>query len=341
MKIIQKIIFLSFIIGFPVVCHSNINVFACQPEWGWLADKIGGEHVTTYNATNGEQNQHQINIFPEMLKQLRGARVIICTGAGIEQRWFPVITKKLDNPLIVKGQPGHIIISDFVGKTIKQDKFHPKGNPHFHLDPAVVLQVAGVIAQRFSKINPSNRRFYRKKLTKFKREWGALMTEVKSAGALLSGMNVIQYHPSWTYFLNWLGMKSVGTILPDKNHHATTRSLGKLAAKLKKQPATMVIYAKDYKENRVIKWFSKKIKQPDCELLLSLNEEKKLLGLGDLYRHNVKLMVDIVRIEQAKELKKKALEKKRLEKERAEKELLGLKKLEELKKLKKPKKNKK
>jgi zinc/manganese transport system substrate-binding protein len=33
------------------VAHANLNIFACEPEWGALAKELGGRDVTVYTAT--------------------------------------------------------------------------------------------------------------------------------------------------------------------------------------------------------------------------------------------------------------------------------------------------
>ena len=40
--------------------HANLNVFACEPEWGALATELGGDKVDVYTATVGGQDPHQV-----------------------------------------------------------------------------------------------------------------------------------------------------------------------------------------------------------------------------------------------------------------------------------------
>ena len=47
---------LGMLIAFPFSAQAKINVFACEPEWGALAEEIGGELVTVYTATKAHQD---------------------------------------------------------------------------------------------------------------------------------------------------------------------------------------------------------------------------------------------------------------------------------------------
>ena len=86
--------------------HADLNVFACEPEWGALATEIGGDHVDVYNATVGGQDPHQVQARPSLISRARTANVAVCTGAELEVAWLPLIAQQSGNRRIVAGQPG-------------------------------------------------------------------------------------------------------------------------------------------------------------------------------------------------------------------------------------------
>ena len=45
--------------------HANLNVFACEPEWGALSSEIGGDKVSVYTATTGAQTREIRHVFAE------------------------------------------------------------------------------------------------------------------------------------------------------------------------------------------------------------------------------------------------------------------------------------
>ncbi len=56
--------------------HAELNVFACEPEWGALAQELGGDTVTVYVATTALQDPHQIQARPSLIAKARSADLV-------------------------------------------------------------------------------------------------------------------------------------------------------------------------------------------------------------------------------------------------------------------------
>src|SRR5258708_16729915 len=85
---------------------ANLNVFACEPEWGALATEIGSDKVNVYNATTGGQDPHQVQARPSLIARARSANVRVCTGAELEIGWLPLIIPQSGNTNLQQGPPG-------------------------------------------------------------------------------------------------------------------------------------------------------------------------------------------------------------------------------------------
>ncbi len=55
----RNYLILAALAAFATPAHANLNVFACEPEWGALSTEIGGDKVSVYTATTGAQDPHQ------------------------------------------------------------------------------------------------------------------------------------------------------------------------------------------------------------------------------------------------------------------------------------------
>src|SRR3954469_13264586 len=84
---------------------ANVNVFACLPEWASLAGELGGNKVTVYQAATALQDPHRIEARPSLVARMRGADLVICTGAELEVGWLPVLLQTAGNPKVQPGQP--------------------------------------------------------------------------------------------------------------------------------------------------------------------------------------------------------------------------------------------
>src|SRR6059058_3704759 len=84
-----------------------LNVFATVPEWGALAEELGGDKVKIYTATNALQDPHHVEAKPSLIARARGADLVIATGAELEVGWLPLVTQQAGNPKIQPGKIGY------------------------------------------------------------------------------------------------------------------------------------------------------------------------------------------------------------------------------------------
>ena len=58
--------------------------FATVPEWGALAQELGGDKVNVYVATNALQDPHHVEAKPSLIARARNADLVVATGAELE-----------------------------------------------------------------------------------------------------------------------------------------------------------------------------------------------------------------------------------------------------------------
>ena len=92
----RTILLLLVLQSLPVA--AEVRVFACEPEWAALAGEIGGDLVAADSATTGLQDVHHIEARPSLIARLRNADLLVCTGAGLEAGWLPVLLRRANNP---------------------------------------------------------------------------------------------------------------------------------------------------------------------------------------------------------------------------------------------------
>src|ERR1700751_5273883 len=68
------------------------NIFATVPEWGALAQELGGDKVNVYVATSALQDPHHVEAKPSLIARARNADLVVATGAELEIGWVgPVV----------------------------------------------------------------------------------------------------------------------------------------------------------------------------------------------------------------------------------------------------------
>lgn len=243
--------------------HAALRVFACEPEWGALAQELGGKFVEVSVATSALQDPHQIQAKPSLIARARNADLVVCTGAELEIGWLPVLLQQSGNAKVQPGQPGNFAAADAVRKLDvptqldrAQGDVHAAGNPHIQTDPRAIAQVATALGARLQQIDPAHAADYAKAQADFMQRWQQAITRWTAQAAPLRGVAVVSQHKAFVYLYDWLGLKEVAVLEPKPGVEPSASHLQTVLATLKTTPARMVLYAA-YQDPRPADWLSR------------------------------------------------------------------------------------
>ena len=273
-----------------VPAHAALRVFACEPEWGALAQELGGKNVEVTVATSALQDPHQIQAKPSLIARTRNADLVLCTGAELEIGWLPQLLQQSGNPKVQAGQPGNFAAADTVPKLEvptqldrSQGDVHAAGNPHIQTDPRNIARVAASLGPRLAQLDPANAAEYARLQADFTKRWQDAVTRWSAKAAPLKGAAVVSQHKGFAYLYDWLGLKEVAVLEPKPGIEPTVSQLQSVQAALRSNPARMVIYAA-YQDPRASEWLSKNAGMPVVKLAFTVggsDAAKDLFGLFD------------------------------------------------------------
>lgn len=243
---------------------ARLQILACEPEWGALASALGGDKVEVHNATTAQQDPHHIQARPSLIASARQADLLICSGAGLEAGWLPLLLRKSGNPKIQPGAPGHLMAAEQVALLDKpkvldrsEGDIHAEGNPHLHLDPRRLAAVARVLEARLIAIDGANGDHYRQRGSAFQQRWSEAIGGWEQRAAPLKGMRVVVHHRNWRYLFDWLAIEEAGTLEPKPGIPPNTAHLAALAQTMARQPAALIIRT-PYQEARPSRWLAER-----------------------------------------------------------------------------------
>lgn len=265
---------------------AKINVFACEPEWASLAEEIGGESVETFAATNARQDPHYIRARPSLIAKMRKADLVVCSGAGLEVGWLPVLFQKAGNAKVQPGGSGYLMAAEFVPVLEKPSQVdrsmgdvHPEGNPHVHLNPHNILLVAKEMAHRLKIIDGANATNYQARLENFADRWQQAAGSWEKRTAKLKGKRIITHHRAWSYLIDWLGLDLVNTLEPKPGIPATTGHLESLLQQVRGTKVLAIIRT-PYAPDKASEWLAAKSTIPAVVLPYTIGGET---GVDDLF----------------------------------------------------------
>ena len=285
---------LSLVLAAPLLlalpAHAALRVFACEPEWGALAQELGGSDVEVAVATGALQDPHQIQARPSLIARARNADLVVCTGAELEIGWLPVLLQQSGNAKVQPGQPGNFAAADAVKKLDvpsrldrSQGDVHAAGNPHIQTDPRNIAQVAVALGARLQQLDAAHATDYAQRQADFGRRWQQAMARWSAQAAPLKGAPVVSQHKAFVYLYDWLGLKEVAVLEPKPGVEPTASHLQTVQATLKATPARMVLYAA-YQDPRSSEWLSKNAGIPAVKIPFTVGGSdgaKDLFGLFD------------------------------------------------------------
>jgi zinc/manganese transport system substrate-binding protein len=290
MKTILKFLVALAIAAAALPAAAALNVFACEPEWGALAQELGGDKVSVFNATTSLQDPHRIEARPSLIARIRSADLVICSGSELEIGWLPLLLTQSGNPKIQLGEIGNLEASQFVvrleiPKVIDRalGDIHPSGNPHIHLDPRNIAKVGEVVSERLARLDPANAGVYQARATSFQQRWQAAMQRWEQEASRLKGMPIVVYHKDMSYFINWAAMREAGSLEPKPGLQPTPVHLAELVEHMKRDPAKAVVYS-SYNSPGAAEFLSQRANIPAVQLPFTVggtDKAKDLFGLFD------------------------------------------------------------
>lgn len=266
-----------------------LNIFACEPEWAALAQELGGDKISAYSATTGMQDPHHIQPRPSLIAKARGANLLLCTGAGLEEGWLPLLLRQAANPDIQPGRPGYFEAAAAVTKLeipVRLDRaegdIHAAGNPHIQLDPRNIKLVADALLLRLVRIDPDNLAYYETRYKSFRERWSGAMARWEKQAAPLRGAAVVVHHKAFPYLSNWLGLKEVAVLEPKPGIEPTATHLAGILAQLQTQPARLVLRA-GYNDGRPAQWLGERSQTPVVALPMTVGGSEQAKDLFALF----------------------------------------------------------
>ena len=281
---------LALLAAIALPAHAAVKVLACEPEWGALAQEIGGDLVDVGVATTAMQDPHQVQAKPSLISRARNADMVVCTGAELEIGWLPVLLQQSGNPRLQPGQPGNFAAADFVRKLDvpkqvdrSQGDVHPDGNPHIQTDPRNIAVIATALGARLALVDPAHAAQYQQRTAAFSQKWQANLQRWAVQARPLNGVAIAAHHKAYAYMEDWLGLAEVAVLEPKPGVEPSASHLEEVLNTLKARPAKMVIYSA-YQDAKPDEWLSEHAHIPAVKLAFTVggtDGAKDLTGLFD------------------------------------------------------------
>lgn len=227
----------------------QIRVVASWPALADITKQIGKELVSVDSLASGVEDPHGVPMKPSFVPRLNRANVLVLIGLDDEMSWLPALLEVASNPKILSGQPGYVDCS--VGIPVAEPParldraegdLHPKGNPHYLLDPVYAKIVAQNIAGGLARNFPQHQAVFEKNLKAYTAELDSWIARWEKIAAPLRGVKFVEYHQEWVYFANRYGLKRMGAVELKPGIEPTPNHIVNLVQQIKQEKIPVLLY---------------------------------------------------------------------------------------------------
>lgn len=213
-----------------------------------IAHAVGGNRVSAMNIAAGYQDPHFVEAKPSFALQLGKAGVFAYVGLDLEIGWMPTLLDAARNTRINRGGPGDVDVSRVIPVLDVQANadrsmgdVHPRGNPHYWLQPENGKRIAQLFRDKFSQLDPAGASTYRSNSARFEARVDSMTRALAPQLAAIRNQPVVAYHTSWRYFQDFTGMNIVGFIEPKPGVPPSPSHLAGLIQQVKRTKAKVII----------------------------------------------------------------------------------------------------
>jgi zinc/manganese transport system substrate-binding protein len=290
---------LFFVVSYPV--SAALNVFACEPEWASLVQELGRDKVSVFSATTAQQDPHHIQARPSLIAKMHRADLLVCTGADLETGWLPVLLRRAANPKVQPGQPAYFEAAQHVSlldKPVRLDRaegdIHAAGDPHLHLNPHNISRITKALTLTLAAIDSQNAALYHQYENDFLTRWQQAMAQWEKQAAPLRDMGIVTQHKSWTYLIDWLGMKEITRLEPKPGVPPSTAYLTQVLATLQQQPARAILVA-PYQNPQAADWLHSRTTIPVVFLPYTVGGNAEVTNLFELFDSTISKLLAVTK----------------------------------------------
>ncbi len=185
---------------------AKLNVVTTTQDPAAITRAIGGDRVEVTALCKGFQDPHYLDAKPSFMLAVNRADLVLAIGLDLEVGWLPPLLQGARNPRVMPGNPGFLDLSTLVhalevgGSADRaQGDVHPRGNPHYWLDPENGRLMARGIAARLTALDAGGAATYAANLAAFEATLDDKERAWAEALAPLAGQPIITFHRSWAY----------------------------------------------------------------------------------------------------------------------------------------------
>lgn len=218
----MRSLFLLILMLIALPAQAKLSVVTTTADLAAVAREVAGDFATVQSMAAPNQDVHYVDARPNLTLTLNKADLLIINGMELEIGWLPALLQNARNTKITPGNRGYFDASSAIkplqvhGSVDRsQGDIHAHGNPHFMHDPRAAADVALALGAVLAGLDSKNAADYRLNAARTAEGYrNFAKAERERFDTLKIRSDVVVYHDSLVYLVDWLGLIQVTTIEP-------------------------------------------------------------------------------------------------------------------------------
>ena len=229
--------------------QASLRVVTTTTDLKALVEAVGGEHVRVQSICKANQDPHYVQARPSFMVTLRDADLLVHVGLDLEIGWLPLLVDGARNPNIRAGRAGSLNLGESIkvlGVPATTDAalghLHPRGNPHYWLDPVRFRSLVPVVAQRLIQLMPAQTKSLQQRADAYGAKLDKAIAAWAKRMAPLQGIKVLTYHDTFLYFLKRYGLVGAGVLENKPGVPPSPRHLARLIQQARSEKIPLLLH---------------------------------------------------------------------------------------------------
>lgn len=186
----------------------SLTVAAAFYPLHYVAEAVGGDHVSVTSLTPAGVEPHDIELSPSTVRELSNTDVVLY----IDQ-FQPAVEDAISSTGVTAFDAAAAITLDPAEEHAEEDgeeHDHGSSDPHFWLDPALLADYAIAVGDNFASLDPDNADDYTANASALASELHDLDDQFTTGLATCERTDIITAHEAFGYLAHAYGLEQVG-----------------------------------------------------------------------------------------------------------------------------------
>ncbi|MHC4824191.1 MAG: metal ABC transporter substrate-binding protein [Planctomycetota bacterium] len=239
--------------------QERLDIVATIPDLAYFVETIGGEQVSVKTLVPAGYDPHSVLPKASLLLKLSRADGLILMGLDYEHAFLPALLEKTRNDAVRPGGRGYMNVGERieameVPESLDRSQgadLHPRGNPHYNLDPENGRIMARAAFDLLVSLDPASQEQFEERWSAWDREAQRRIAKWDAWMEPLRGEALITYHRSWSYFTARYGLEVVAEVEPKPGLAPSAKHLLEVKKILRARQVRVLLMEPWYPEQRV------------------------------------------------------------------------------------------